>query len=172
VCASWWRRSPSTRRQGIGELYQIEAELRGHDPQFRLSARQERSAPLIAELEQWLICHRARIAAKSPLGEALKYIARYWDGLSLFLADGRVEIDNKSVERIIRPIALNRKNALFAGHDAGARNWATIASLIETCELNAVDPQAYLTDTLEAIVNGDNQSGIDDLLPLNYRSHV
>jgi transposase len=123
-----WSRSPrngstpiaeeGVRR--IGELYQIEAELRGHDPQFRQSARQERSAPLIAELEQWLIHHRARVAAKSPLGEALKYIARYWDGLNLFLADGRVEIDNNSVERTIRSIALNRKNALFAEHDAGA----------------------------------------------------
>lgn len=156
----------------IGALYQIEAELRGHDPHTRLAARQERSTPLVADLEQWLIRHRARVASKSPLGEALKYIARYWDGLNLFLSDGRVEIDNNSVERTIRPIALNRKNALFAGHDAGAQNWATAASLIETCKLNAVDPQAYLTDTLEAIVNGKKQSRIDDLLPWNYRSHV
>jgi transposase len=99
----------------IDELYQIEAELRGHDPHTRLAERQERSAPLIAELEQWLVRHRARVAAKSPLGEALKYIARYWQGLSLFLTDGRIELDNNSVERTIRPIALNRKNALFAG---------------------------------------------------------
>jgi len=156
----------------IGELYQIEAELRGHDPHTRLAERQERSAPLIAELEQWLVRHRARVAAKSPLGEALKYIARYWQGLSLFLTDGRIELDNNSVERTIRPIALNRKNALFAGHDAGAQNWATIASLIETCKLNGIDPQAYLTGTLTAIVNGHKQSRVDDLLPWNYRFHV
>jgi transposase len=68
----------------------------------------------------------------------------------------------------IRPIALNRKNALFAGHDAGAENWATIASLTETCKLNAVDPLAYLTATLAAIVNGHKQSRIDELLPWNY----
>ncbi len=68
----------------------------------------------------------------------------------------------------IRPIALNRKNALFAGHHAGAENWATIASLIETCKLNAIDPQAYLTATLNAIVNGHKQSRIDELLPWNY----
>lgn len=105
---------------------------------------------------------------KSPLVEALAYIAKYWDGLKLFMADGRIEIDNNSVERTIRPIALNRKNALFAGHDAGAENWATIASLIETCKLNAVDPQAYLTATLTAIVNGHKQSRIDELLPWNY----
>lgn len=67
-----------------------------------------------------------------------------------------------------KPIALNRKNALFAGHDVGAENWATVASLIETCKLNAVDPLAYLTATLTAIVNGHKQNRIDDLLPWNH----
>ena len=152
----------------IGELYRIEAELRDLDPQSRLAGRRERSAPLVADLQTWLIHHRARVATKSPLGEALAYIAKYWDGLQLFLADGRIEIDNNSVERTIRPIALNRKNALFAGHDAGAENWATIASLIETCKLNSIDPQAYLTATLTAIVNGHKQSKIDELMPWNY----
>lgn len=152
----------------IGELYKVEAELRGLDPEARLSARKERSALIIAEMETWLTHHRARVAAKSPLGESLKYIAKYWDGLQLFLTDGRIEIDNNTVERTIRPIALNRKNALFAGHDAGAQNWATIASLIETCKLNSVDPQAYLTDTLTSIVNGHKQSRINELLPWNF----
>ena len=73
--------------------------------------------------------------------------------------------DNNTVERTIRPIALNRKNALFAGHDTGAENWAIIASLIETCKLNAVDPLAHLTATLTAIVNGHRHSSIDELLP-------
>lgn len=156
----------------IGEIYRIEAELRGLHPEARLAGRQERSASLVAELETWLVHHRARVAAKSPLGEALKYIAKYWEGLQLFLIDGRIEIDNNSVERTIRPIALNRKNALFAGHDAGAKNWATIASLIETCKLNAVEPQAYLTSTLTAIVNGHKQSRIDELLPWNHPANV
>jgi len=77
-------------------------------------------------------------------------------------------MDNNAVERTIRPIALNRKNALFAGHDAGAANWGIIASLIETCKLNTVDPHTYLADTLIAIVNGHKQSQINDLLPWNY----
>ena len=156
----------------IGELYRIEAELRGLDPEARLAGRRTRSAPLIADLETWLTHHRARVASKSPLGEALAYVAKYWEGLKLFLIDGRIEIDNNSVERTIRPIALNRKNALFAGHDAGAQNWATIASLIETCKLNAVDPQAYLTATLTAIVKGHKQSQIQELLPWNFRVSV
>jgi len=152
----------------IGELYRIEAELRGLDADARLAGRKERSAPLIADMRTWLTHHRARVAGKSPLGEALAYVAKYWDGLCLFLADGRIEIDNNTVERTIRPIALNRKNALFAGHDAGAENWATIASLIETCKLNAVDPLAYLTATLASIVNGHKQSRIGELMPWNY----
>jgi hypothetical protein len=152
----------------IGELYRIEAELRGLDPEARLAGRQERSAPLLADMQAWLVHHRARIATKSPLREALAYIVKYWDGLKLFLTDGRIEIDNNSVERTIRPIALNRKNALFAGHDAGAENWAIIASLVETCKLNAVDPQVYLTATLTAIVSGHRQSCIDELLPWTY----
>ena len=106
------------------------------------------------------------------MGEASKYIAKYWAGLCLFLADGRIEMDNNTVERTIRPIALNRKNALFAGHDASAANWATIASLDETCKLNAIEPYAYLTQTLRAIVNGHKQSQIEDPLPWNYAAKV
>lgn len=106
------------------------------------------------------------------MGETLAYIAKYRNGLGCFLTDGRVEIDNNTVERTIRPIALNRKSALFAGHDAGAENWAVIASLIETCKMNDVDPHAWLANTLTSIVNGHKQSQIDDLLPWNYAIKV
>lgn len=78
----------------IGDLYRIEADLRGFDPQARLAVRQARSTPLVADMQAWLVHHRARVATKSPLGEALAYIAKYWDGLKLFLTDGRIEIDN------------------------------------------------------------------------------
>jgi len=152
----------------IAALYQIEKDIAGLSAEARLEARQARSKPLIADMETWLAHHRARVSSKTPLGEALKYIAKYWDGLCMFLADGRVEVDNNSVERSIRPIAINRKNALFAGHDAGAENWGVIASLVETCKLNDVDPQAWLTNVLTRIVNGHKQSQINDLLPWNY----
>lgn len=89
-----------------------------------------------------------------------------------FLTDGRIELESKTVERTIRPIALNRKNALFAGHDAEAENWAVIASLIETCKMNAIDPHACLTSTLTENVNGHKQRQIDDLLPWNYAAKV
>lgn len=156
----------------ITALYRIEKELRGQKPEARLTARQARSKPIIDDFEAWLTAHRARVSAKSPLGEALKYVAKYWDGLCRFLDDGHIEIDSNAVERTIRPIALNRKNALFAGHDAGAQNWAMLASLIETCKRNAIDPHARLTATLQAIVNGHKQSRIDDLLPWNYAPTV
>ncbi len=152
----------------VRALYAIEADIRGSEPAVRLAARQERSAPILARIDVWLSHHRARASAKSPLGEALAYIAKYRDGLGRFLADGRVELDSNTVERTIRPIALNRKNALFAGHDAGAESWAVIASLIETCKMNGVDPHAWLTTALTAIVKGHKQSNIQDLLPWNY----
>jgi len=156
----------------IAALYRIETDIRGHSPKARLAIRRERSAPRIKAFEKWLHKHRAQVSGKSPLGQALKYIAKYWDGLCLFLSDGRIEIDNNAVERTIRPIALNRKNALFAGHDAGAKNWAIIASLIETAKLNKIEPHAYLTDTLRAIVNGHKQSQIHQLLPWNHTPTV
>ncbi len=156
----------------IGKLYRIEKDIRGQSPGARRAARQEQSKPIIDAFEVWLTRNRARVSAKSPIGEALKYIAKYWNGLILFLNDGRVELDSNAVERTIRPIALNRKNALFAGHEAGAQNWAMIASLIETCKLNAVDPHAWLSDTITAIINGHKQSRIDELLPWNYAQTV
>ena len=153
----------------IGKLYRIEKDIRGLSPDARRAARQERSKPIIEAFEVWLTANRARVSAKSPIGEALKYIAKYRDGLIRFLEDGRIEMDSNAVERTIRPIALNRKNALFAGHDAGAQNWAMIASLIETSKLNGVDPHAWLVATLSAIAQGHKQSDIDALLPWNYK---
>jgi transposase len=87
------------------------------------------------------------ISQKTKLAAAIRYTLSRWQGLCLFLEDGRVEIDNNVVERSIRPLALTRKNALFAGSDGGAEHWAVIASLIETCKLIGVEPYAYLAET-------------------------
>ena len=95
-----------------------------------------------------------------------------WDGLTRFLDDGRVELDNNSVERAIRPLALNRKNALFAGSDDGGDHWAVIASLIETAKLNNIDPQAWLTDTLTKLANGHGRKHLSELMPWNYAAAV
>lgn len=156
----------------IQALYRIEKDLRGQSAEQRRAERQERSKPIIDAFTLWLTQNRARVSAKSPTGEALKYITKYWGGLILFLDDGRIELDSNPVERTIRPIALNRKNALFAGHDAGARNWAIIASLIETCKLKGIEPHAHLSGALKAIADGHRQSDINELLPWNYAKPV
>jgi len=153
----------------IAEIYAVEADIRGMEPGQRLSARQARTAPLVAAFGDWLQESRLRVSAKSRLGEKLTYIHRHWDGLQTFLHDGRVEIDSNSVENLIRPIALNRKNTLFAGHDEGGKAWGRIASLIETAKVNDVEPFAYLKATLEAIARGHPNSRIDDLLPWNFQ---
>ena len=154
----------------IAALYRIEGQIRGRSAEERLAMRQQKSAPKIATFKVWLDHVRTQVSAKSPTGAALKYIAKYWDGLILFLDDGRIEMDSNAVERTIRPIALQRKNALFAGHDAGAQNWAMLASLIETCKLNRIEPHNYLTGILTAILNGHKQKDIDQLLPWNFKS--
>ena len=152
----------------IAELYRIEGEIRGRSPDERRAVRQDRSRPVVAALEPWLTTKLGLISQKSKLAEAIRYALSRWAGLSLFLDDGRVEIDNNTVERAIRPLALTRKNALFAGSDGGAGHWAFVASLVETCKLNGVEPQAYLTDVITRIVAGHPQSNIDDLLPWAY----
>ena len=130
--------------------------------------RRQRSRPILEALELWLREKLALVSQKSKLAEAIRYALNRWTGLTLFLEDGKIEIDSNVVERSIRPLALNRKNALFAGSDKGAEHWAVIASLVETCKLNAVEPTAYLTDVIGRIVNGHPQRRIDDLLPWAY----
>ena len=127
--------------------------------------RRERSKPLVEALRIWFERQLARVSAKATIAEDLRYGLNHWDGLVRFLDDGRVELDTNIVERGIRPIVLNRKNALFAGHDEGAANWACIASLIECCKLNDVDPQTYFADVLTKLVNLWPASRIDDLMP-------
>src|SRR5450432_113945 len=154
--------------QRIALLYAVEKDIRGRSSDDRRAARQGQSLPVLVELEPWLRAKLALINQKSKLAEAIRYALSRWDGLTRFLDDGRIEIDSNTVERSIRPIALNRKNALFAGSDGGGDNWAVIATLIENCKLSGVDPHAYLTDVLGKIVNGHPNSQIDDLLPWAY----
>jgi transposase len=104
----------------IAELYRVEGEIRGRSPEERRTARQERSRLVLDELEPWLRSKLALISQKSKLAEAIRYALSRWEGLTRFVDDGRIEIGSNVVERSIRPIALNRKNALFAGSDGGA----------------------------------------------------
>jgi transposase len=152
----------------IAALYRIEDEIRGRSAEERQIVRYARSRPLIDALHPWLREKLSLISQKTKLAEAIRYALSRWTGLGLFLENGRIEIDNNAVERAIRPLALNRKNALFAGSDGGAQHWAVIASLIETCKLIGAEPHSYLTDVITRIVNGHPQSRLDELLPWAY----
>jgi transposase len=152
----------------IAELYEIEAAIRGQSAEKRRALRQEKSKPWVLTFRVWLEIQLAKVSAKSSIAEAIRYGFNHWDGLVRFLDDGRIELDTNIVERSMRPVALNRKNALFAGHDDGAQNWAAIASLIETCKLNGVDPETYLADVLARLVNLWPNNRLDELLPWTW----
>jgi transposase len=152
----------------IAALYAIEKTIGGLSADERRAVRQERSRPLVIALKAWLEHQLTRVSAKATIADEIRYGLNHWEGLTRFLDDGRIELDTNIVERGIRPIVLNRKNALFAGHDEGAQNWACIASLIETCKLNGVEPQAYFADVLTKLVNLWPASRIDELMPWTW----
>src|SRR5271166_3891462 len=151
--------------QRIAALYEIEARVRGNSAADRQAVRHVESRPLVTELRIWFEAQIAKLPARGPTADAIRYALNHWDGLEGFLEDGRIELDNNSVERAMRPVCLSRKNSLFAGSDEGGANWACLASLIETCKLNNVNPQGYFTDLLTRLVNGWPQKRIDELMP-------
>lgn len=149
----------------IALLYAIEDEVRGEPAQQRRSVRDERSRVIVDDLHQYLEARNRQVSAKARLGEAIRYALTRWDGLSRFLDNGRVDLDNNTVERSIRPLALNRKNALFAGSDEGGDNWAVIATLIENCKLSSINPHSWLTETLTRLANGHPANRVSELMP-------
>jgi len=154
----------------ISELYAIEAQIRGQLPAARQAVRHARSRSLIEQLHVWLRRQLPRLSATSRLAEAIRYALVRWNALCLFLQDGRIELDTNPVERAIRPVALGRKNHLFAGSDGGGARWATIVSLIETAKLNSVEPYAYLCDVLQKLSDGHPMARLDDLLPWAWKA--
>jgi len=152
----------------IAALYAIEKEIRGRSAEERRRVRREKSRPILDDMRPWLEAQLARLSAKSALAGAIRYTLARWQSLTRFLEDGRIELDTNTVERTIRPIALGRKNHLFAGSDGGAETWAVLASLIHTARLNGVEPFAWLTDVLERLVQGHTINRIDELMPWNY----
>lgn len=149
----------------IAALYKVEDTFRGSDPDQRCAARQNLSRPLADAFFTWLAAQAARVSRKSDLGEAIAYMLELQNGFRLFLDDGKVDMDSNLVENAIRSPAMNRRNALFAGHDEGGRNWARCSSLIGTCKMNGVEPYAYPQDLLTSLANGRLEKDIDALMP-------
>jgi transposase len=153
----------------IAALYAIEAELRGQTAEERYAARQSRSKPLLHELHDWMLAQRRRLSGKSTLGKALQYALNRWEALARYPDDGRLSIDNNLAERMLRGIALTRKNFLFLGSDAGGDRAAIIYTVAETAKLNGLDPEAYITTVLDRLAHGHTIGRLDELLPWNIR---
>lgn len=153
----------------IALLYRIEKAVRGKDPAVRMATRREQSAPIVSALKPWLEIRLSRIPRDNPCWPRISATpSRDFPGLIHFLDDGRLEFDTNPVENQIRPIALTRKNALFAGNEIGAENWAMLASPVATCKMSGVNPVDYLAETLRAILDGHPGSRIEDLMPWRH----
>ncbi len=152
----------------IGELYDIEARIVGQIAGARRAVRQKESTPKVDAFKVWAEDQLKRIPGKSDLAKAFRYGLSRWDSFCLFLNDGRVAIDNNPAERKMKPIALGRKNFLFAGSDAGGETFAAAMTIIETAKDNGLDPQAYLTDIFIRI-HDHKINRIDELLPWNWK---
>jgi hypothetical protein len=151
----------------IAALYAIDAEIRGQPAEYRQQVRHSR--PLVDAMHVWLRALLDRLSGRAALAQAIRYALNHWDGLSRFPDDGRFELDTNIVERAMRPVALGRKNALFAGADSGGHHWSIVATLIQTAKLNGVEPLAWLADVLERIVSGQTKRHeLDTLLPWNW----
>ena len=153
----------------IDALFDIEREINGTPAWRRLAIRHERSAPLVAELEDWMRTERARLSRHASVAAAMDYMLKRWDGFTRFLQDGRICLTNNAAERCLRGIALGRKSWLFCGSDRGGVRAAAMYTLIGTAKLNDVDPQAWLADVLDRIAETP-QNRLHELLPWNWQT--
>jgi transposase len=155
----------------ILDVYRIEraaldADLLG-TPEH-LEMRQTQSQAVMDEFKAWLVAEQGRHPPRGPMGEAINYALGNWAALTLFLTDPHLPIDNNASERALRVAALGRKNFLFVGTDEVGENLAGLYSLIATCEVNGVNPVAYLADVLLR-VQKHPASRIDELLPHHWK---
>jgi transposase len=150
----------------IGTLYGIEEEVRGKPAEVRCSTRQARAKPLLDELRRWLEKSLAPLSKKSETAGAIRYALSHWRALTRYVDDGLLEIDNSAAERALRPVALGRKNYLFAGSNSGGERAAAIYSLVGSAKLNGLDPERYLRQVLNRIADYP-VNRIAELLPWN-----
>ena len=160
--------SPAAYRllEAIGALFAVEDGIKGRPPPERLAVRQDLAVPLLAELKALYEKTLSQVSRKGSLADALRYALPRWTALARYTTDGRLEISNNAAERAIRPLALGRKNYLFAGSDSGGERAATMYTIIETAKLNGLNPEAYLRAVIARIADHPMKR-IDELLPWN-----
>ena len=151
----------------IDVLFDIERGINGESAQHRRAVRQELSAPVLAELKEWMRAERVKLSKHAPVAKAMDYMLRRWELFARFLDDGRICLTNNAAERGLRGIALGRKSWLFAGSDRGGVRAAAMYTLIGTAKLNDVDPQAWLADVLGRIADTP-QTRLHQLLPWSW----
>jgi transposase len=159
--------SEAVRR--IDVLFEIERTINGQPPEQRLAVRREKSRPLVADLEIWMRQQRALLSSSNDTAKAINYLLNRWAAFTRFLDDGRVCLTNNAAERALRGVAVGRRNWTFAGSDAGGHRAAAVYTLIETCKMNDIDPQAWLADILARLPDHPANK-VADLLPWNWRS--
>jgi len=151
----------------IAALFAVEGSIRGRAPELRAAIRQEHAQPLLEKLKTFLETSLRQVSGKSALAQAIRYALSRWKALSRYITNGRLEISNNAAERAMKPPVLGRKNYLFCGSDAGGRRAACMYTIIETCRMNAIDPQVYLADVLARIADHPIHR-IDELLPWRW----
>ena len=152
----------------IGQLYEIERMVAGASEEERLRIRQTQSRPVMEKLQRWLQEHRAKVPEGSATAKAIDYSLRRWQALIGFIDNAQVPIDNNWIENQMRPVALGRKNWLFAGSLRAGQRAAAVMSLIHSAKLNGHDPHAYLKDVMEKLPSWPN-SRIEELLPHRWQ---
>jgi len=155
----------------IDALFEIERSVNGKSAEERRADRQERSKPLVEELQVYICEQRAKLSRGHDLAKAIDYILKRWAAFTLFLDDGRACLSNNAAERALRGIALGRKSWMFCGSDRGGQRAAAMYSLIVTAKMNGVDPQAWLADTLARIATHPAHR-LDELLPWNWTPNL
>ena len=153
----------------VGVLYDIEREIKDLPVDERLRIRQLKSRPTADLLHAWLTANRQKVPDGTATAKAIDYSLKRWRALMRFIDNGDLSIDNNRVENLIRPIALGRKNWLFAGSLRAGQRAAAIMSLLHTARLNGHDPYLYLKDVLERLPTQPS-SRIGDLLPYSWQS--
>ena len=148
----------------IGQFYHLDNAWQYLEPDERRRRRQAEIAPLLAAFRDWLAAHLPGLLPKSPLAQAMGYAANHWQALTRFLDDGRLPLDNNAAERALRPIAVGRKNWLFAGSERGGEAAAIVLSFIESAKLHGLNPYAYLRDLLTRLPSA-KPADLDSLLP-------